>query len=365
MSGLTVGSLFSGIGGLDLAVEDVTGGRVVWQSEIEPGPVKVLEQHWPGVPNLGDITAIDWTQVQPVDVLCGGFPCQDISTAGRGAGIKEGTRSGLWYRYADAVRVLRPRYVFVENVAALLVRGLDIVTGSLAELGYDAQWGCLRASDVGAPHGRNRLWLVASDRQGEGLERPGIRRRPSIGGDPAPDADHCSINGQRARPEPGSRSEADRLTLLPTPTAMDTAGAMIDRRSETGHGAMLRDLPHLLPVGGRLLPTPRTSDTNGPGAHGDGGMDLRTAAATACIGGAWGPYQPAITRWERLTRPAPPALDEKGRLNALLPEWMMGFDAGWITDHLGRGAAVKAAGNAVCQQQARAAFSLLLDRPAS
>lgn len=158
---MKIGSLFSGYGGLDLAVEAVVGATPVWHSEIDPHASKLLAAHWPDVPNLGDITAIDWSEVEPVDVICGGFPCQDISSAGRGAGIKEGTRSGLWYRYADAVRVLRPGLVFVENVGALVVRGLDIVVGDLAALGYDSEWACVRASDVGAPHRRERLFLLA------------------------------------------------------------------------------------------------------------------------------------------------------------------------------------------------------------
>lgn len=155
------GSLFRGYGGLDLAVEEALGATCAWSSEIDPHASKLGAIHWPDVPNLGDITAIDWSEVEPVDVICGGFPCQDISSAGRGAGIKEGTRSGLWYRYADAVRVLRPGLVFVENVGALVVRGLDIVVGDLAALGYDSEWACVRASDVGAPHRRERLFLLA------------------------------------------------------------------------------------------------------------------------------------------------------------------------------------------------------------
>lgn len=177
---LTYGSLFSGYGGLDLAVEAVTGATCKWHSEVDPHASKILAAHWPNVPNLGDIAGIDWTQVEPVDVICGGFPCQDISSAGKGAGLEEGTRSGLWYRYADAIRVLRPRLVIVENVAAIRWkgRGLDKVLGSLAEVGYDAEWTCLRASDVGACHRRERFFLVAwpTDAENIGRERGGQTR---------------------------------------------------------------------------------------------------------------------------------------------------------------------------------------------
>jgi DNA (cytosine-5)-methyltransferase 1 len=154
-----IGSLFAGIGGFDLAARWM-GWETAWFSEIDPYASAVLAKHWPGVPNHGDITKIDFTQVEPVDMLCGGFPCQDISNAGKRKGIG-GERSGLWSEYARAIGELRPRYVVVENVAALLVRGLERVLGDLAALGYDAEWTVLSAADVGAPHLRERLWITA------------------------------------------------------------------------------------------------------------------------------------------------------------------------------------------------------------
>ena len=132
---MKVGSLFSGLGGIELGLE-ATGGFVTkWHSEIDPYPCEMLAKHWPGVPNLGDICEIDWSKVEPVDLVCGGFPCQDISVAGKGAGIAEGTRSGLWFEFARCIRALRPRYILVENVSALAFRGLDRVLGDLAEAG--------------------------------------------------------------------------------------------------------------------------------------------------------------------------------------------------------------------------------------
>ena len=156
---MTVGSLFAGIGGFDLGLERA-GMHVRWQCEINEWCRRVLAKHWPHVKRYGDITTIDWSTVEPVDVLCGGFPCQDISTAGRGAGLA-GERSGLWREYARAIDALRPSYVLIENVAALRSRGLDQVLGSLAALGYDAEWHCIPASAVGAPHRRDRVWIVA------------------------------------------------------------------------------------------------------------------------------------------------------------------------------------------------------------
>ena len=115
-----VGSLFSGYGGLDLAVEEVFDGETAWFSEFSPAPARVFAHHWPGVPNLGDITTIDWNAVEPVDVICGGFPCQDVSTVGKRAGLAPGTRSGLWARMAEAIDVLKPEWVVAENVRGLL-----------------------------------------------------------------------------------------------------------------------------------------------------------------------------------------------------------------------------------------------------
>ena len=156
---LTVGSLFAGIGGFDFGLERA-GMSVKWQVEIDPYCNRVLAKHWPSVPRYGDICAMDWATVQPVDLLCGGFPCQDISLCGNGAGLS-GARSGLWREMVRAVRMVRPRYVIVENVAALRGRGLGEICGDLACSGYDTEWDCIPASIVGAPMRRERLYLVA------------------------------------------------------------------------------------------------------------------------------------------------------------------------------------------------------------
>jgi DNA (cytosine-5)-methyltransferase 1 len=122
---MKTGSLFSGYSGLDLAVDAFFGSETVWVSDIDPGACKILAHHWPDLPNLGDITRIDWQQVEPVDILTGGFPCQDLSHAGKRAGLKPGTRSGLWSHMAYAIQQLRPRYVIAENVRGLLSASAD------------------------------------------------------------------------------------------------------------------------------------------------------------------------------------------------------------------------------------------------
>jgi len=119
-SELKIGSLFSGYGGLDLAVEHVFNANTVWFSELNEPVARVFSRHWPGAPNLGDITSIDWSQVEPVDILIGGFPCQDVSTVGKRAGLAPGTRSGLWAHMAAAIDALQPEWVVIENVRGLL-----------------------------------------------------------------------------------------------------------------------------------------------------------------------------------------------------------------------------------------------------
>lgn len=166
---LTVGSLFSGIGGLDLGLERA-GMTVRWQSEIDPYCSRVLAKHWPGVPNLGDVTTIDWSTVERVDLICGGYPCQPFSTAGFMAGSDDPRH--LWPFFADALRVLRPRYALLENVPAHLGLGFGDVLADLSCLGFDAEWSVVPASAVGSPQRRPRVFVVA---HGEGSERFGRR----------------------------------------------------------------------------------------------------------------------------------------------------------------------------------------------
>jgi len=173
MTKLRVLDLFSGIGGFSLGLERTGGFETVAFCEIEEFPRKVLAKHWPGVPCYEDVTKLTGDILErdgiSVDVITGGFPCQDISTAGKRAGMGEGTRSGLWSEIVRLIGELRPRYVIVENVANLLSgpsekRGgwFGRILGDLAECGYDAEWENIPAGAVGAPHRRERVWIVAN-----------------------------------------------------------------------------------------------------------------------------------------------------------------------------------------------------------
>lgn len=156
---LTIGSLFSGIGGLELGLERAGLGPVRWQVEIDPYCRGVLAKHWPDARRYEDVRSVG-AELDATDIICGGFPCQDLSSAGTGLGL-DGSRSGLWSEYARIVGEIRPRYVVVENVADLAWNGLDRVLSDLARHGYDAVWFPLSAADVGAPHIRERLFVVA------------------------------------------------------------------------------------------------------------------------------------------------------------------------------------------------------------
>lgn len=305
---LRLGSLCSGYGGLDMAARAVLGGELAFVADPDPGATRILTHHHPDVPNLGDIRAVDWDLVEPVDILTAGFPCQDISTAGKQAGIKEGTRSGIWSNVADAVRVLRPRLLCLENVSALATRGFDRVITDLAEIGYDAAWTCLRAADVGAPHRRERIFILAwpSNTQNHRLPRPRSARAGWDG----------SENRGLPAAHPGHRNEPDRA------------------RTERG--------------------TPREREA------------VRDEPRSAR---EWGIYSAAITRWEQVIGRAAPVPSEPGRsgrprLSPVFVEWLMGLDPGYVTDPdigLTRTQQLHALGNGVVPQQGARALRLLLE----
>lgn len=358
-----VGSLFSGVGGLDMAVHAAFDAEPAWFAEIDPAPSKVLAHRFPDVPNLGDVAAVDFSAVPPVDILCGGFPCQDVSVAGRRAGITEGSRSGLWSVFDQAIAALHPKLVIIENVRGLLSakasRNLDLVAdegdvddavilravgavlGDLADLGFDAEWGVLPASAVGAPHHRDRVFIVArpADAEGVGLAAGSVPVRtaaqlpePARNQWPVADARGDGLErGWGARPGWAGPTDGDHdvVTLLPTPRAY---------------------------AGGGDGPVEQTRHSPGLQA-----VTFHTAR--------WGKYADAIKRWEALTRPAPaptePNKNGNPRLTATFAEWMMGWPGGWVTDDelgLTRTQQLKIIGNGVCPQQAFEAITQLTAR---
>jgi DNA (cytosine-5)-methyltransferase 1 len=400
MTKLKEGSLFSGYNGLGLGLSQVLDTELAWVSDIDKGACKILAHRYPDIPNHGDLTQIDWSAVEPVDIITGGFPCQDLSHAGKGAGMTADSRSGLWSYMADAINIIRPRLVVAENVRGLLsaealrpvepctwcvgddanldMRALGAVLADLADIGYDASWYGLRAADVGACHGRWRCFVVAHP---AGSRRDWRPREP-VG---------SAVRGVAAA-GPG----AD-LRLLKTPTsqlAVNGGSQHPDKRRVGGHGPTLADeIEHLLPTprasrgasgtetmyelgasrcntgrpqGEVLLPTPRAGDgeKGGPNQRGSSGDLLMPSAVMT----DFGQYSDAIMRWEASTgRSAPSPTEPTGkggahRLSPRFTEWMMGLPAGWIIDVPGltRNEALKACGNGVVPQQAAAALRRLL-----
>lgn len=379
---LTHGSLFAGYGGLNLAIEDVFGAHTVWVSEWEAAPSRVLAHHWPDAPNLGDVTAVDWASVEPVDIISGGSPCQDLSHAGRRAGMTEGTRSNLWVAMREAIAVLRPTFVVWENVRGAMsaeatselehcpgcmgdprdrgpaLRALGRVLGDLADLGYDAQWHGLRVADLGGCHGRWRVFVLAYS-AGVGRERLGDARF--------------------GRPGPADGG-GGTVALLPTPRATDGTKGGPNQRGSSG------DL--MLPSAVmQLLPTPATAvandgegtetwlarrervkltAANGNGMGGPGEANGEQPVGCGCS--AWGHFAPSIHRQERaFGRVAPPPTEVgpsgKPRLSPRAAEWMMGLPAGWVTDRdVTRNAALKMLGNGVVPAQAAHALRVMLAR---
>ena len=384
MAKLKIGSLFSGYGGLDLGVMEVLDAEVAWHCEWEDAPSAILDAHWPDVPNYRDVSKVDWSQVEPVDILTGGFPCQDVSLAGARRGLKDGTRSGLWSEFAKAIDVIKPRLVVIENVRGLLsatahseleqcawcvgdesgesaLRALGAVLGDLADLGYNAEWQGLRAADAGAPHNRFRVFIVAypvADETGGGMTSPAMAKAKG---------QTLRLSGQIVdMVEPGRLPQP----LLATPTTQDSSGKCRDHG-----GDLLHDIRCGCSRSERRLPTPKALD----GVKGnlktsqeriDAGhyVDLPNVANDLATQTNWGQFAAAIERWEQIIgRPAPAPTKPDGRdgshrLSSLFTEWMMGVPEGWITGAgLSRNDELKACGNGVVPQQAELALRMLLE----
>ncbi len=304
--GLRIGSLCTGYGGLDIATLAVFGGTLAWCSDNDKHVSTILAARYPDVPNLGDVTTLCWTEVPAVEVLCAGFPCQDISFSGRGAGIEKGVRSGIWKNIVTGIRDLRPTIIVVENVAAIRSPGLGRVLGDLAQIGYNASWTSLRAGDVGAAHRRERVFILAYQQHGK--EADDILAT-------------AYARGQRWQRRAAGRQTSCRWASSRSVRLGDIAVAATAERLQAG----------------------RTNISS--------------------VGEiAWGRYEAAVRRWEMVTGRAAPYPVEHGtrgqpRLAAAFSEWLMGLPKGFVTDlGLPYSAQHRALGNGVVPQQATAAL---------
>lgn len=367
MDPYTIGSLFSGYGGLDLGVQMALGsGELAWVSDIEPGPKAILKHHHPNVENLGDVTQVDWTQVEPVDVIAGGSPCQDLSLAGVRAGMKPGTRSGLWESMFNAVRTIRPHLVVWENVLGALsanafslmeqregrlgngadrpvLRALGRVLGDLASIGYDAQWASVRASDVGACHRRARVFVVGfphGDRWW--LDRALNTARPTS-------------------PTTGGRVEERKMFATPAANLGSRGSRHPEKQKQGGHAIGLDDQCE------HLLPTPTASCMDG--RKSERFSEGRTTFYDLVEYEKFGEFKDAIRVQEQafgMSAPDPTVIGNTGRalLNPAFVEWMMGLPPGHVTSPeigISRQLQLKALGNGVVPQQAATAIRFMAE----
>jgi DNA (cytosine-5)-methyltransferase 1 len=313
MSEFTFGSLFAGIGGIDLGFERC-GMRCKWQVEINDYATKVLEKHWPEVHRERDIRQCGASNLERVDVIAGGFPCQDISYAGLGAGL-DGERSGLFFEAIRLVRELQPRAVVLENVSALLTRGLDRVLGTLAEIGYDAQWHCIPAAYVGAPHIRDRVFvlayskhngLIASERQysgdqqqqGRSKKPSGVKQSQGSCRGQSVFADVADTRRELRKPRAGKRPESNTQAERGSEANDD------QRRGE--------DVAYT--AGGRWK---RSSKSVSCGESENANRKLQPAG-NSCGGGGWWAIEPAVGR---VANGVPRRVDRlRGLGNAVVPQ---------------------------------------------
>jgi DNA (cytosine-5)-methyltransferase 1 len=295
---MKIGSLCSGYGGLDLAVEQLTDAKTVWFSEFNSEAAKIYSTHY-NVPNLGDLTKIDWTQVEPVDIITGGYPCQPFSHAGNRKGQNDSRH--LFPYIKNAISTLRPSLVCLENVRGHLSLGFDSVLQDLTEIGYDALWTLARASAIGAPHRRERLFIIAF---------------------------------------PNANTRGERLQESDTPRSSSVQGRQLTENLISTTNTLNGKLQ-------RIWKMPELGFRHNP-RH-----NLPTMQD-------WGRYTTTIKRWEHLTRLAPSPL-ENGKLSPLFVEWLMGLPEGWVTDvNISRTQQLKALGNGVVPQQAFQAYKHLL-----
>ena len=293
-----------------MAVESVFGStNLRFVSDIDKDVTKLLAHHHPNVPNLGDLIKVKWEDVEPVDVLCAGYPCQPFSTAGKRKGLED--ERAIFEYIADAISVLRPRYLLLENVAGHLTLGGTAVINTLTKLGYNSRWGIVRASDTGAPHQRKRLFIWSQ---------------------PANTSSERSPRLSKKRPDRFNASIPNRPPTQPRHVAASNSAFVTD-------------------TDGRGLQIVRTQS------------GLGETFEESCPVGFFGPYEPAIRRWAQIIgRSVPIPVDDRG-VEPVFVEWMMGLPEGHVTGlGLSRTAELRILGNGVVPQQAALAINLLTER---
>ena len=349
----TIGSLCTGIAGLDLAVEQHFDADLIWMSDDNDKASEFLSVRYPDVPNIGDLRTADPATLEVPTILTMGFPCQPVSAAG----LQKGIDDDRWL--FDDICVFidqmtdRPELLVIENVRNLLSHdqgrtALNVVR-QVAGLGFDLRWGCVRASDAHLPHKRERFFAVATYADDD---RGDIGRTEQGGPGEWPD------QGQAGTPEPQTPRGGE--------TPADTTG--MGREPRTGQLALAgrRETPERAAgntESRRGDPTPTYADHTGRGQLCGSQSVAPELGPTECGGSQteWGDFTEAIRRWELISgHTAPRPVDEKGRLSPLFVEWMCGFEPGYLTNVIStRTAALHLLGNSVCPPQAALALELL------
>jgi len=347
---MRIGSFCSGYGGLDLAAEAFFDADTVWWSDIQPLCQQIMGTHWPEATPIGDVTTVNPHDLAEVDVVTAGFPCQPYSQAGNRLGEKD--ERAIFQYIGDAIGILRPGVVFLENVAAITSLGGLSVVGTLASLGYDTRAGTLRASTIGAPHQRNRWFCVAthSDRITAGRDAGAFLGKEEL--------------HRRGEPNQSNRSSDGDGTTGGKEAATDTECGSVQRQRNTGKLASeerpAKQLRRDTSTGSDQEAATNTDGARRGEQRGAVPMGEKLVSPECGSGASWGEYAPAIRHWEQvLGRAAPDPLVD-GQLNHWLVEWMMGLSPGHVCSIAeSRTAALRCLGNGVVPQQGYAALQLL------
>lgn len=318
---MKIGSLCSGYGGLDMAVEAFYEAETVWMSDVDKASSLVIDKRW-GLPNLGDLKLVDWENIKPVDILTAGYPCQPFSTAGQRKGSNDPRH--LWPSIKEIISRIRPGIVVLENVRGHLTLGFKEVLKDLTEIGYDARWEIVRASDVGAPHRRERLFILAQPTNSNSF---GCNvRKCEEKWDKRESQSQSSQCSQITTDTDSQTQFQSRRTNRPV---YESTGKVIDGSNRNEHRCR-----------GETISNPNSEQ-------------LQTDGQTQGLG--WRFKTPSQLSMLRTPNPL-----DQSKLNAKFVEYMMGLPEGWVTDlDLSRAQMFKLLGNGVVPQQAYRALEIL------
>ena len=344
---MKIGSLCTGYGGLDMAVEAVFNAKTVWTSEIDKYASALIKERF-FVPNHGDLKTINWYEVEPIDILTAGYPCQPFSHAGYRKGTDD--ERHIFPYILEAISILRPRYAIMENVRGHLTLGFKEVLKGLASIGYDAKWRIVRASDVGAPHQRARLFIIAyPESRGSGIQQFGNEQKQSELGNNYEITTNTNSIGQQIQTSGQHTSEQEFASDGNTKTVANTNGNACEESRRANRSVQSTT--------GEII--------NGSNRSIDGNCCATDCNPNdQCVTHNWSMSQLGrrfATRCEMRLQRTPNPLDLEGRLNAVFVEYMMGLPEGWVTNlGFSRAQQLKMLGNGVVPQQAEYAIHQLL-----